>query len=496
MNLLLLLQMAAEGFGDRVAIGSRDDGLSYAGLLQKAKDAAHHVQQSASENIAFAGVNSPVFPIALFGAAAAGKPFAPLNYRLPNADLAKLVDRLLPCSLFADDDIFQRLGTIAGAQGVSRENALSFAHAEEKGLGDLSEEAIAVLLFTSGTTGDPKAAILRHNHLTSYVLQTVEFMSADEDEAILISVPPYHIAGVSSILTSIYSGRRIVQLPAFQPADWVSLAAREGVTHAMLVPTMLGRVLDILEASGERLPALRHLSYGGGRMPSMLITRAMTLLPHVNFVNAYGLTETSSTVAILDAEEHRRAFASSDHAVRRRLGSVGRPLPSLELEVRGPNGQVQPPDIAGEIWVRGEQVSGEYIGKKVIRDDGWMPTNDSGWLDADGFLFVDGRLDDVIVRGGENISPGEIEDVLRSHAAVRDVAVIGLPDEEWGERVAAVLVLHEPAASEELQAWVRARLRSTKVPQEIHLRDELPYNDLGKLLRRNLKQQLAPQLSA
>jgi fatty-acyl-CoA synthase len=255
---------------------------------------------------------------------------------------------------------------------------------------------------------------------------------------------------------------------------------------------MLGRVLDVLQASGERLPSLRALSYGGGRMPVAVIARALELLPHVDFVNAYGLTETSSTVSVLGPDDHRAATTSADPAVRARLGSVGRPLPSVEIEIRGPAGEALAPGAAGEVHVRGEQVSGEYLGRRLTDADGWFATRDSGWLDADGYLFLDGRLDDVIVRGGENISPGEIEDVLRAHPAVADVAVVGAPDEQWGERVAAVVVARrEPPSSDELADWVKARLRSTKTPQTWLFRDALPYNETGKLLRRVLKAELA-----
>ena len=194
---------------------------------------------------------------------------------------------------------------------------------------------------------------------------------------------------------------------------------------------------------------------------------------------------------------HRRAIASEDPEVRRRLGSVGRPLPGLELEIRGPAGDALPVGGLGEVYVRGEQVAGEYLDRKVIDDDGWFATKDSGWLDVEGYLFIDGRLDDVIVRGGENISPGEIEDVLRAHPRVADVAVIGVPDEQWGERVAAVVVAKGATPTpDELNAWVRARLRSTKTPQSYEFRSELPYNETGKLLRRVLKQELATSASA
>jgi acyl-CoA synthetase (AMP-forming)/AMP-acid ligase II len=251
-------------------------------------------------------------------------------------------------------------------------------------------------------------------------------------------------------------------------------------------------VLDAMDVQGETLPHLRALSYGGGRMPEATILRAMAKLPEVSFVNAYGLTETSSTIALLDGEDHRAAFTSEDPKVRRRLTSVGKPLPALELEIRDPEGKPCPPGVPGEICVRGEQVSGEYLHKSALSGDGWFPTSDSGWLDEDGYLYVEGRLDDVIVRGGENISPGEIEDVLRSHPAVEDVAVLGLPCDRWGEKVAAAVVCRSGEADEAaLAAHVRERLRSTKTPEAWFFRAELPYNETGKLLRRVLKAELA-----
>ncbi len=198
---------------------------------------------------------------------------------------------------------------------------------------------------------------------------------------------------------------------------------------------------------------------------------------------------------MLTPDDHREAFASTDPAVRGRLGSVGRPLPMLEVEIRGEDEVVVAAGEKGEIWVRGEQVSGEYVGRSVLDDEGWFRTRDAGWFDADGFLYVDGRLDDVIVRGGENISPGEIENILHAHPAVTDVAVFGVPDPEWGETVAAVVVLHaEVGAGVDaavLQVWVRDRLRSTKMPTVVEFRSELPYSPTGKLLRRVLRDELS-----
>jgi acyl-CoA synthetase (AMP-forming)/AMP-acid ligase II len=261
----------------------------------------------------------------------------------------------------------------------------------------------------------------------------------------------------------------------------------------MVVPTMLDRILDVVEANGGGLPDLRHLSYGGGRMPAAVVERAMRVLPDVDLVNAYGLTETSSTITLLGPDDHRVAAASEDPTVRARLGSVGRALPTVEIEIRDDAGNVLPAGVSGEVWVRGAQVSGEYLTHKATTADGWYPTSDHGYLDADGFLFLHGRLDDVIVRGGENLSPAEIEDRLTAHPAVVEAAVVGVPDREWGERVEAVVVVADDAAvtDDELKDWVRTELRSTRVPAAVHRRDELPYNETGKLLRRVLRADLA-----
>jgi acyl-CoA synthetase (AMP-forming)/AMP-acid ligase II len=219
-------------------------------------------------------------------------------------------------------------------------------------------------------------------------------------------------------------------------------------------------------------------------MPAAVVERALALLPDAGFVNAYGLTETSSTISVLTPDDHREAMGSDDPAVRARLGSVGKPLPHLEVEIRD-----------GEVWVRGEQVSGEYLGRgSALTEDGWYRTNDAGRIDADGYLYIEGRLDDVIVRGGENLSPGEIEDTLLDHPAVGDAAVVGVPSEEWGEAVVAAVVLAEgkSISEAELQDFVRDRLRSARTPERIDFRAELPYNETGKLLRRVLKAELSP----
>lgn len=500
MHLTMLLEMAAEAGPDRVAVGSRDGGLTYARLLTHARALGAQLAETDATSVAVLDLNTPAVPTLVFGAAAAGIPIAPLNYRLTDDQVCAALHRLAPALLVIGADWRSRIRAGAGVTVRTTDDIMRNCHegdaknAPGESYTDL--ESPAVLLSTSGTTGEPKSAVLRHRHLTSYIVSTVEFWSAAEDETILVSVPNYHIAGISSVLSSVYAGRRMVQLPSFTPQGWVDLAAGESATHAMVVPTMLGRIVEVLQERGDRLPALRSLSYGGGRMPIPLIERAMSLLPHVDFVNAYGLTETSSTIAVLGPDDHREALQSTDPVVRTRLGSVGRPLPSVELEVRSEQGQIQPPGTIGEVFVRGQQVAGEYLSHSALDADGWYLTRDRGYLDSAGFLYLDGRADDIIVRGGENISPGEIEAVLSDHPAVIDAAVVGVADPDWGERVEAVIVAapDHHVDLEELRAWVRERLRSTRVPSRIHTRPALPYSETGKLLRRQLRDELAVAL--
>ena len=489
MRIPLLLDLAADTLGDRIAIDGDAGSLSYDGLRAAARGFAVRLSDCPVATVGYLGVNAPALPVALFGAAMAGLPFAPLNYRLTDDALRALAARLAPALIVADDDMAPRLAGLDGITVLPR-SALMALQPSDRIPPDPEGADTAVLLFTSGTTGAPKAALLGHANLTAYVMGSVEFAGAGADEATLVSVPPYHIAGISALLSSVWAGRRIVQLPAFDPVAWVDAVVRHGVTHAMVVPTMLARILD---ARGDvPLPSLRALASGGGRMPRPLIERALQVLPQVAFANAYGLTETSSTIAVLGPEDHAAA-RMGDPLARARLDSVGQPLPGVQVEIRDAHGRPCSPGEPGEVWVRGDQVSGRYDGRSVTDAGGWFPTRDRGWFDAGGYLFLDGRLDDVIVRGGENISPGEVEDALRSHPAVADAAVVGAPDDQWGERVVAFVVPRDGArvAEGDLRDHVRRLLRSTRAPEAVHLRDSLPYSETGKLLRRVLRDELA-----
>jgi acyl-CoA synthetase (AMP-forming)/AMP-acid ligase II len=492
MNISLVLQMAAEAEPERIGLVCEGRRWSYGALMQAARAAAQDISSSSYAHVALLDQSSEAAAIALFGAALAGVPYVPLNYRLADPDLEALLRRVAPAYIVGDAERIERLSPGLGHRIRGRTAFLSeTATSEALSSADEPPEGIAVQLFTSGTTAAPKAALLRHANLLSYILGTVEFGGATEQEAALVSVPPYHIAGIAALLSCVYAMRRIVLLPAFDPDDWLRLAACEQATHAFLVPTMLGRVIARLDAGASAdLSAMRAVAYGGGRMPTELIERALDVFPQTHFTNAYGLTETSSTIALLGPEEHRAARSSTDPDVRARLGSVGRPLPTVQVEIRDEEGRPLPPGERGEIYVRGDQVSGEYRERSALDAAGWFPTRDAGWLDTQGYLFLAGRADDVIVRGGENISPGEIEDVLLAHPAIADAAAVAVPSTEWGEAVGIAVVVrpgHAAPDEEQLRALVKNRLRSSRVPERIAVVDALPYNEMGKLLRREVR---------
>jgi acyl-CoA synthetase (AMP-forming)/AMP-acid ligase II len=476
---------------NRVALGSRSNGITFGELAARSAGGARLLLEQGGRSVAFVGVNGPAFNVAVFAAGQAGLPLTPLNYRLPDADLNALVNRLSYPVILVDDEMRHRLGDRPRMLSITDWFHATASVVPEPDL-ERADDEIAAVLFTSGTTSEPKGVVLRHGNLTSYVLQTVDLLAADEEDCALVAVPPYHIAGIATVLTNTYAGRRIVHLPAFSAKGWLETAEAEAVTTAMVVPTMLARVVEHLQAAGEgsSLPALRTIAYGGARISPTVLEKALTAFPEAGFVNAYGLTETSSTIAVLGPQDHREALSSADPVWKARLSSAGRAVPGIEFVIRGPDGNALPAGESGGLWVRGAQVAGEYVGLGTGLDgDGWFCTRDRARLDAGGYLFIEGRDDDTIIRGGENIAPAEVEDVLMLHPAVCDAAVIGLPDEEWGQQICAVVVLSAdagPAAAEEVRAFAASRLRSSRAPSSVLVWPELPYTPTGKLLRRTI----------
>lgn len=490
MHLSTLVEMLDSGLGDRVLIGAGDEELTGNELGSLVRRTATSLRSSGS--LVYAGENQSYLPVPFLAAAWRGIPFVPLNYRMDDTNLVELIERQVDPLVLADDRTGDRLRS-AGINAVDLADWISdTTTVETTDEPAVDDDQVAVVLYTSGTTAAPKAALLRHRHLMAYLLGSVEFAAADPTDAVLISVPPYHIAGVANMLSNLFAGRRLHYLQHFSPTAWLSATGELAITHAMVVPTMLAQVLDCLEGTAD-LPVLRTLSYGGSKVPASLVERALAAFPTTGLVNAYGLTETASTIAVLGPDDHRDAYLSDEPAVRARLGSVGRVLPTIEIEIRSDeNGGSLGPNERGILHVRGEQVAGEYATGRLLDANGWFCTRDAAWVDDEGFLFIEGRADDTIIRGGENIAPAEIEEALLSHAEIADACVFGIADDQWGQRIAAVIVARRSAEIdvEEVRAHVRRQLRGSKTPDIVRVADELPRTSTGKVLRRSLSEAL------
>lgn len=482
MNIDMFLEMAAGSFGDRPAI--TDDGESYtaAELLSCAQALGSALAERGDYGaILYIGPHGAKFATVLFACATAGVPFVPLNYRLSEEQLERFAARHPDALIIAEPSV----AAACPNDRFDLDRVLSVPAPARSLASPQDAEMLAVILYTSGTSAEPKGVALRHRHLTSYVLNTVEFASARPEEAALVAVPPYHIAGIANLLTNLFAGRRSVFLHRFTPEAWLETALRERVTQAMVVPTMLARLAEHLETTGESAPpSLRLLAYGGAKTSPTVLRRALQVFPDVSFVHAYGLTETTSSIAVLGPEDHDAARRGEPEAVAR-LASVGRVVPSVEVKIADGNGMPVPWGETGEILVRGPQVSGEYVDAAGKRSD-WFATRDLGRIDADGYLYVLGRADDTIIRGGENIAPAEIESVLHEHPAVREVGVVGVPSETWGEEVGAAVVLRPGANVEDLRQWAQQKLRTSKAPSHYIVLEALPHSETGKLVRREL----------
>ena len=321
-----------------------------------------------------------------------------------------------------------------------------------------------ILIFTSGTTALPKGVQLTYFDMTSYVINQ---HPADPEihEKLLVSAPFFHVAGATAMMLSIWSGRTLVILPAFTPELWLQAVDQEHTTHAFVVPTMLKRIMEFPDLKKYDISSMRQITYGAAPMPYEVIRKACDIFPPLGcgLINAYGQTESTATLTFLGPEDHD---LSTDTAIKEsRLRSVGKPMPDVELGIMDDRNSLLPPGEEGEICVRSGRVMKGYFKQEEATStaiiDGWLHTGDVGKVDEGGYLFITGRKKDLIIRGGENISAGEIENCLEAHPAVEDAAVIGVPDPDWGEVVKAVLVLKPGAhvTRGELTDYTKAQAR-------------------------------------
>jgi acyl-CoA synthetase (AMP-forming)/AMP-acid ligase II len=457
--------------------------------------------------IAILDTNSHLYVAGYYAAAKAGLTFLPLNYRAKDPELEYMINTAGAKVLLIGERYVELANRIAPTLKNTRLVALGsgdgrmprlqglLAKAEpDEEEAEVEDEDVSVLMYTSGTTSLPKGVMLSFRDFTAYVTANVEMTDGTERGAFLVCAPFYHIAGTTAMMTNLWTGRKLLIMPQFESRGWLELVQRERVTHAFVVPTMMKQLLDDPNFAKTDLSSLTNLAYGGAPMPLTVIRRAIEAFPKtVGFVNAYGQTETTSSLTVLGPDDHRIGGTPQEMELKlKRLNSIGRPLPDVEIRVRDENNTFLSPGEVGEIIIRTPRIMKGYAGRAddAALTDGWRATGDLGWVDEDGYVFFAGRKDDMIIRGGENIAPAEIETVLMSHPAVEEAAVIGVPSVEWGQTVKSFVVLRpgQAATPQELSEFCRTRLASFKRPEEIVFIDALPKNALGKILRKELHQ--------
>src|SRR5207237_9766755 len=421
MNTLGFLAIPAEIVPEQEAVVSDGRRFTYAetlGRVRRLASALAHLGVGRGTRVAALHTNSHRYVEAYYAAAMLGAVFIPLNYRakrpgLEHMRLAGGAEVVLVGARYLEHlDALRgglpELRTIIGLDGPSGRfpgyEELVAAAPEHPSEADVEDDDVTILMYTSGTTALPKGVMLTFGYFTAYVTANVELADGTPRGVALLAVPLYHIAGATNMMTTLWTGRRLVLMPQFDPRGWVEVVERERITHAFLVPTTLKRLLDEPDLERRDLSSLQILSYGGAAMPFPVVRLAIERFPpNVGFVNAVGQTETTSTLTILGPEDHRLQGTPEEIETRtKRLTSIGRPLPDVEVQIVGDDGTVRPPGEVGEICVRTPRVMKGYAGgESPLVRDGWLPTRDMGWRDAAGYLYIRGRKDDMIIRGGD-----------------------------------------------------------------------------------------------
>jgi acyl-CoA synthetase (AMP-forming)/AMP-acid ligase II len=456
-------------------------------------------------------VNCPQYVEAYFAAAKIGAIFVPLNFRAKAEELTDMIGNaeaavLLTGARYFDmvKEILPQLPSVNACISVdARKDEASFyedlidSSAPDEATAEIGDDDITILMYTAGTTGRPKGVPLRHSGFISYILGNVEPASPEIEERNLLTVPLYHVAGMQAVLAGMYGGRTLVMMRQFEVQEWLKTAQEEKVTRAMLVPTMLKWLIEDPDFHNYDLSRLGVITYGAAPMPLQVIQKAIEKLPRVRFINAFGQTETASTITTLGPEDHiiEGTDADKEKKLKRLAASIGKPLPDVDVKIVNEKGSALQANRIGEIYAKGPRIMTGYWGDadkstQVITDDGWLRTGDKGWMDEDGYIYLAGRGDDMIIRGGENISPEEVEDVLHAHPKIDEAAVIGIAHPEWGQEPCAVVVLKkgEAADTQEIMTFCQSRLAGFKRPGSVIFIDSLPRNPMGKVLKKKLRE--------
>jgi long-chain acyl-CoA synthetase len=485
-------------FGDRV--------VSFAGMEARSRRVAQGLLAAGvrpQDRVAVLDKNGPEYFEVLFGGGLVNAVNVAVNWRLTAAEAAWIVNDAGARVLFVGGEFVERLPALEPRLASVETIVVLGAHARHEAYAawrdrhpavdpatPVRPDDVAMQLYTSGTTGLPKGAMLTNANLGTLLPGVSPRWSFDATSVNLVAMPLFHIGGSGWALVGMWNGAHSILLREFVPAEVLDALVRHRVTNVLLVPAMLQALAAVPGAGARDHGALRSIVYGASPITDDVLVRAMQTF-RCPFIQVYGLTETTGAITQLDPADHDPGGARA-----RLLRSAGRAFPWVALRVVDPaTGEDRAPGEVGELWARSPQTMQGYWNRPeetaaTIRTDGWLRTGDAGYLDGEGYLFLTDRVKDMIITGGENVYPAEVENVLAGHPDVADVAVIGVPDPRWGETVKAIVVPQAGAAVDPaaLIAWTRERLAHFKCPTSIDLAETLPRNPSGKLLKRELRE--------
>jgi acyl-CoA synthetase (AMP-forming)/AMP-acid ligase II len=469
---------------------------TYAELDDRSNRLANHLLAlgiTAGDRIAHLDRNAPGAAELLLAAAKVGAAVVPLNWRLARPELEALVTdsraKLLfhgPAFTDAAHALLPDDETVlleSGGEPWPDDTPAEDPHQD----GDF--DAVVLQLYTSGTTGRPKGVQTTNRNLSNLTAGLGEFWSVDDSSISLVAMPLFHIGGMGWLLVGLTNGATNVLVPEIEPKALLETMERERITNAFLVPTVLQMLSAIPGAAQRDWSALRSIAYGASSITTTVLKTVLTTFG-CPLYQVYGMTETTGAIVQLAAEDHDPG-GPREHLLR----SAGRAYPWMELQIIDPDSaEPRPTGEIGEIRVRGASVTPGYFDNEAETDkaldaDGWLRTGDGGYLDEEGYLFLTDRIKDMIVTGAENVYPAEVEEVLAQHPAVGEVAVFGVPDDQWGELVCAAVVSSGEADQKELVAFARERLAGYKLPRKVHFIDEMPKTATGKISKKDLREE-------
>ena len=477
--------------------------VTYGELLQRVEQLAARLVGEGlkpGDRIALLCKNDFAFCELMMAASRTGVVLVPLNFRLALPEIEFIVQDSGARILFAGSQFIDN----AHAVQASCEACTAVVEVTSDGQyggwatlpGDLPadsghRDAILFQMYTSGTTGKPKGALISQKNVLALMANGCrELGPFQESSRSLVCMPLFHVAGSAWLFFGIAAGCSNDLVIDIEPGAILDQIVQNEISCTLMVPTVIQMVTAVAEARATTIPGLKTICFGASPMPAELLKRAKRVFPDTDFIHVYGMTETTCMFAALDPAELR---------ANRRLESCGKPFADAEMKIVDPDGAEVAVGIVGEIICRTPQMMAGYWNRpdataKAIRD-GWYHTGDAGYVDEEGFLYIRDRIKDLVITGGENVYPAEVENAVLAHPGVADVAVIGVPDAKWGEIVLAAIVVKEGQTVEddEVRSTVRARLAGFKVPKRIERIQALPRNGAGKVTKEVLRAQFAPK---